>query len=74
MGLEMMSVDPRQYCATCQHIRHVTEDGGGTYYLCSRLGWPTKPRWRFHCWVPRAPGVPMGRLFAVGDSDPEARK
>ena len=60
-------LDPRHYCATCEHIRHVTE-ADRTYYFCSRLGWTTLPRWRFQCWSPRPLGTPMPRLTRTGGS------
>ncbi len=38
-----------QYCATCVWIRHQDPHG----FICARLGYQTKPQWKFRCWVPR---------------------
>ncbi|WP_373413099.1 hypothetical protein [Brevibacillus laterosporus] len=40
-------------CATCQHFC-VNKGGKGvkTTYSCGRLGYETKPSYRFDCWQP----------------------
>ncbi|AEJ39909.1 hypothetical protein TPY_1728 [Sulfobacillus acidophilus TPY] len=37
------------FCATCVWIRHVAPHR----FICRRLGWETRPRWKFRCWTPR---------------------
>ncbi|PSR31989.1 MAG: hypothetical protein C7B46_16235 [Sulfobacillus benefaciens] len=37
------------FCATCQWIRHQSPG----VFVCSRLGWETKPKYVFSCWNPR---------------------
>ncbi|WP_043933204.1 hypothetical protein [Bacillus sp. EB01] len=39
-------------CATCQHFR-ASKTSAGMYYLCSRLGYETKPAYKFNCWNPK---------------------
>lgn len=46
MDLENRDV---HFCATCQHLRH--ERRGK--FVCARLGYETRPRWKFNCWSPR---------------------
>lgn len=37
------------FCATCQWIRHEAPH----VFVCTRLGYVTKPGWKFDCWAPR---------------------
>ena len=39
-------------CATCQHFS-VVKQPHGTTYQCVRLGYHTKPNYRFQCWNPK---------------------
>ncbi|WP_197277530.1 hypothetical protein [Bacillus sp. FJAT-27245] len=39
-------------CATCQHFRAEKMAAGMNYY-CSRLGYKTKPTYKFNCWTPK---------------------
>ncbi|MEM1501976.1 hypothetical protein RG959_01015 [Domibacillus sp. 8LH] len=39
-------------CATCRHFEALREPGG-MKYTCSRLGFETKPDYRFNCWDPK---------------------
>jgi hypothetical protein len=48
----------RHCCATCIHIGRVTANGGARF-RCTRLGWETRPEWRFHCWTERPRTVKM---------------
>lgn len=38
-------------CATCIHFQSVKLDNG-MVYRCKRLGFETKPQYKFDCWVP----------------------
>ncbi|WP_099362791.1 hypothetical protein [Fredinandcohnia onubensis] len=39
-------------CATCVHF--VAErKGGKMIYSCARLGYDTKPAYKFNCWTPK---------------------
>jgi hypothetical protein len=40
-----------QCCASCVNYEIKKEDGK-TVYLCSRLGFITKPTYKFDCWEP----------------------
>ncbi|RHW39114.1 hypothetical protein D1B31_14255 [Neobacillus notoginsengisoli] len=40
-------------CATCEHFRAVKK-AEGMQYVCSRLGYETKPAYKFNCWSPKA--------------------
>ena len=40
-------------CASCKHFRVLKEPGVKVEYQCSRLGYPTKPGYRFDCWDPK---------------------
>jgi hypothetical protein len=41
----------RRCCATCRHVeRQATRM---PRFQCRRLGWETRPEWRFDCWVER---------------------
>ncbi|WHY89140.1 hypothetical protein QNH39_25005 [Neobacillus novalis] len=39
-------------CATCRHFK-VEKKGEGMNYYCSRLGYETKPNYKFNCWSPK---------------------
>ncbi|MFD2443953.1 hypothetical protein ACFSO7_08130 [Bacillus sp. CGMCC 1.16607] len=39
-------------CASCEHFR-VDKGQSGVRYHCSRLGYETNPKYRFHCWSPK---------------------
>ncbi|WP_230494754.1 hypothetical protein [Pseudoneobacillus rhizosphaerae] len=39
-------------CATCEHFRAL-KSVGSMNYLCSRLGFETKPKFQFNCWNPK---------------------
>ncbi|MCG1023113.1 hypothetical protein EKQ44_15845 [Sutcliffiella horikoshii] len=39
-------------CATCQHYQ-VQKWASATIYRCSRLGYETKPHFKFDCWQPK---------------------
>jgi hypothetical protein len=39
-------------CATCVHFV-IHKEGGRTQYKCSRLGYETHPKYKFHCWKPK---------------------
>ncbi len=39
-------------CATCQHYQVIKLDSH-TIYRCSRLGYETKPHFKFNCWQPK---------------------
>ena len=65
-----MPID-RHCCATCRHIALWTADAPTVTFRCGRLGWETRPVWRFACWQERPPGVPMRRS---GDGPAEAEE
>ncbi|KMK94089.1 hypothetical protein ABER02_20055 [Rossellomorea marisflavi] len=48
----MKEPNPFHVCATCIHFRAYKENGG-TRYICARLGFDTRPSYRFDCWVPK---------------------
>ncbi|KMJ60492.1 hypothetical protein AB685_02175 [Bacillus sp. LL01] len=39
-------------CATCKHYQVIKLERG-TVYRCSRLGYETKPHFKFNCWQPK---------------------
>ncbi|CAM3892956.1 hypothetical protein D1970_13815 [Mesobacillus zeae] len=39
-------------CATCVNFCSVRDERGVQYY-CSRLGYETKPDYKFNCWEPK---------------------
>ncbi|WP_238941751.1 hypothetical protein [Bacillus sp. REN10] len=39
-------------CATCCHFRAIKGESGMNY-MCSRLGFATKPDYTFDCWDPK---------------------
>ncbi|MED4300066.1 hypothetical protein ABEP13_04445 [Geobacillus stearothermophilus] len=39
-------------CATCIHYR-IEKRADGLYTYCRRLGYETKPNYRFNCWTPK---------------------
>ncbi|WP_408006150.1 hypothetical protein ACJROX_15675 [Pseudalkalibacillus sp. A8] len=39
-------------CATCVHFQ-VQKETDSVRYFCSRLGYETKPDYRFDCWTPK---------------------
>ncbi|WP_261133708.1 hypothetical protein [Bacillus sp. Marseille-Q3570] len=39
-------------CATCIHFE-VQKGDDGVRHFCSRLGYETKPDYRFNCWKPK---------------------
>ncbi|WP_316246606.1 hypothetical protein [Sutcliffiella horikoshii] len=41
-----------QACATCKHYQ-VLKLNTRTVYRCSRLGFDTKPHYKFDCWQPK---------------------
>ncbi len=57
----------RRCCGTCMHILAVHRGDGATQFYCSRLGYETRPGWRFLCWCERPPEVPMARKDADAD-------
>ena len=38
-------------CASCQHFKAEKTTKGMNYY-CNRLGYETKPTYKFNCWSP----------------------
>lgn len=50
--MEGSTVKDYHCCATCQHFQvYRTEQGPKA--TCLRLGYETKPSYKFHCWNPR---------------------
>ncbi len=41
-----------QVCAACQHYQ-VIKLNTHNVYRCSRLGFETKPHYKFNCWKPK---------------------
>jgi hypothetical protein len=39
-------------CATCIHYG-VTKTVTGQQFRCTRLGYETKPFYKFNCWIPK---------------------
>lgn len=39
-------------CAACQHFKAERKQQG-MIYTCSRLGYETKPNYKFNCWNPK---------------------
>ncbi len=54
-------MEDRHCCATCIHIAAERSQDGSHRFRCTRLGYETKPRWRFACWEERVPERPMRR-------------
>nr|WP_242035276.1 hypothetical protein [Mesobacillus harenae] len=44
--------NPFHACATCVHFR-ADKPAGNMTYTCSRLGFETKPAYKFQCWKPK---------------------
>ncbi|GAA0359357.1 hypothetical protein [Bacillus horti] len=40
-------------CATCKNFVSQRNDENDMVYLCSRLGYETKPSYQFNCWEPK---------------------
>ncbi|AJD91253.1 hypothetical protein JMA_19360 [Jeotgalibacillus malaysiensis] len=40
-------------CATCIYFKALRNEKGNMYYTCERLGYETKPHYRFNCWTPK---------------------
>ncbi|MFC7393869.1 hypothetical protein [Scopulibacillus cellulosilyticus] len=45
-------IDHYHCCASCRHFRIRSKDGG-KISVCSRLGYETKPFYKFNCWDPK---------------------
>ncbi|MBE3589937.1 MAG: hypothetical protein IMW98_08755 [Firmicutes bacterium] len=60
-GVRPTRADPR-CCASCVHVG-VRHEGGRVVVVCRRLGYETRPEWRFLCWTPkpRVQGRPGGQ-------------
>ncbi len=53
MIFEKMPPKERYHCcATCRHFQAEKKDGKMSY-VCTRLGYHTKPNYKFNCWNPR---------------------
>ncbi|XKE51449.1 hypothetical protein LG279_11880 [Sutcliffiella horikoshii] len=48
----MTKVNRFHACATCKHYQ-VIKLTTHTIYRCSRLGFKTKPNYKFDCWQPK---------------------
>ncbi|WP_041122662.1 hypothetical protein [Jeotgalibacillus alimentarius] len=48
-----MSHNPYHVCATCIHFHSEKIRSGHMLYFCKRLGYETKPDYRFNCWEPK---------------------
>lgn len=46
----------RHFCATCKNFKIIKEIGKKPRYLCTRLKYETKPKFKFKCWEDR--GLP----------------
>ena len=61
----------RHYCATCRHI--VAEAGAdAVVFRCRRLGWETRPQWRFRCWQERPASLPMPKAGGSARTEADA--
>lgn len=40
-------------CATCVHFEAL-KSKGGMIYRCRRLGFETRPEYKFNCWEPKS--------------------
>lgn len=47
-----MSIESFRVCATCIHFQAEKKRLGMSYY-CKRLGYNTKPNYKFNCWTPK---------------------
>ncbi|MFD1738455.1 hypothetical protein ACFSCX_18180 [Bacillus salitolerans] len=45
-------MNPFHACATCIHYR-VEKSENSSIFTCSRLGYETKPNFKFNCWTPK---------------------
>jgi len=59
----------RHFCATCRHIVAERRGTRDVLFRCGRLGWETKPGWRFSCWQERPAGERMRRVDAAAADD-----
>ncbi|TYS74834.1 hypothetical protein FZC75_02940 [Sutcliffiella horikoshii] len=48
----MTKVNRFHACATCKHYQVIKLDTH-SIYRCSRLGFETKPHYKFDCWQPK---------------------
>lgn len=48
---EVMDLNRFHCCAACRHFQALKNERGMTY-ICSRLGYETKPSYKFNCWEP----------------------
>nr|WP_239581223.1 hypothetical protein [Jeotgalibacillus terrae] len=48
-----MSHNPFHVCATCIHFHSDKTKSGRMRYFCERLGYETKPGYKFNCWEPK---------------------
>lgn len=44
--------NPFHACASCIYFRAEKVEQGMKYH-CSRLGYETNPKYKFHCWTPK---------------------
>jgi hypothetical protein len=59
-------------CASCVHfIAKRTDKGVQTY--CSRLGYDTRPNWKFDCWTPKE-RIKQRLNFELGDDSGHGNK
>ncbi|MFY4776043.1 hypothetical protein [Metabacillus sp. RGM 3146] len=49
----MNKESPFKCCAACIHFRAYKNPAGGMKYMCSRLGFETRPEYSFDCFTPK---------------------
>lgn len=47
-----MTIESFHACATCIHFQ-AEKNQQGMNYFCKRLGFETKPNYKFNCWTPK---------------------
>ncbi|WP_253702039.1 hypothetical protein [Bacillus sp. FJAT-27445] len=55
-------------CATCQHFR-AEKKIEGMKYFCTRLGYETKPKYKFNCWSPKEHVQELMKKKNMGQAD-----
>ena len=48
----MKEIDAFHACSTCVNFLAIKKDIGMRYF-CDRLGYETKPNYKFNCWEPK---------------------
>ncbi len=70
-GVYRMDTDRFQVCATCVNFLAVKKENR-MFYFCDRLGYETKPNYKFNCWTPKEHVKNLMRKRMEEDFDEES--